>query len=175
MVILATALLSMLAQGAWTIDKQTTKSNAASTVSEGLLLGSTPTFVDFTGFNGLELAVSRPRTSRYDYTIMFWVRSKKSYDELKVDDGIKDIKTYLFKLENSVGCYITRTDDVGPMLYCETSYGPGFGGMIEVDLFDLPDIESWMHLTYSAIYKPASRLSGIESESYLRIDISTFN
>lgn len=32
-----------------------------------------------------------------------------------------------------------------------------------------------MHFTYSAIYRPASTLSGIESESYLRIDHSTYS
>lgn len=84
------------------------KSNDNSTASEGLLLGSIPTYVDFNGKNGLELHISRPRTTLYDYTIMFWVRGLKTLDELKYDDTIKNTKTYLFKLENSVGCYITR-------------------------------------------------------------------
>lgn len=41
---------------------------------------------------------------------MFWVRSTKGYLELIKADEIKNIKTYLFKLDKGVGCYITRSD-----------------------------------------------------------------
>ena len=64
------------------VNKSTQKSNDASTASEGLLLGATPLYVNFTGENGLELEVSRPRTTLYDYTLMFWFRSILSYEEL---------------------------------------------------------------------------------------------
>jgi len=67
-----------------------------------------PTFIDFTGNNGLELSISLPRTPLFDYTMMFWIRSAQSYDELKVAESIKNTKAYLFKMKNSVGCYITR-------------------------------------------------------------------
>ena len=162
------------------IDKKTEKSNDFLTKSEGLLLGSPPTYIDFNGFNGLELKISRPRTSLYDYTLMFWVRSVSSFEDLKVDPTIKNIKSYLFKLENSVGCYISReeaedsTVTKEPYILCETGNGSTTND-IEIMLADLPDVQSWMHFTYSAIYKPASTLSGIRSESYLRIDISTFH
>lgn len=145
-------------------------------------MGSTPLYVNFTGFNGLELSVSRPRTSLYDYTLMFWVRSILSYEQLKEDSQILDTKAYLFKLENSVGCYIWRTEDKevkeedrGPFLRCDSGDEENGTADIQVDLFLLPDIQSWMHITYSAVYNPASTSSGVKSKSYLRIDISTYN
>lgn len=84
------------------------KSNSDSTASEGLSMEAVPTFIDFTGNNGLELSISLPRTPLFDYTMMFWIRSAQSYDELKVAESIKNTKAYLFKMKNSVGCYITR-------------------------------------------------------------------
>ena len=147
-----------------------------------MLLGATPLYVNFTGFNGLELEISRPRTTLFDYTLMFWFRSILSYEELETYDVIEGKRAYLFKLEKSVGCYITRAKstnlEIGktkPFLRCETANEDEETKDIEVDLFELPDIESWMHITYSAVYNPASQSSGIVSESYLRIDISTYS
>ena len=164
------------------VNKNTQKSNDASTASEGLLLGSTPLYVNFTGLNGLALEVSRPRTALYDYTLMFWFRSILSYEELLVSEEIENTKAYLFKLENSVGCYVTRDNPIkegydiaGPFMRCESGDPEEGSNDIEINLFDLPDIESWMHITYSAIYNPASALSSVKSESYLRIDISTYS
>ena len=110
---------------------------------------------------------------------MFWFRSILSYEELQTYELIKNNRAYLFKLEKSVGCYITRdvADDgtsSGPFMRCETANEDEDTKDIEINLFDLPDIESWMHITYSAVYNPASQSSGIVSKSYLRIDISTY-
>jgi len=148
-----------------------------STASEGLLLGATPTYIDIDGGNGLELIISRPRTTLFDYTLMFWVRSVKSYDDLKFDDNIKNIKTYLFKLEKGVGCYITRYEQAdgsgdGPWLICENGE---YVEDMKIDLSVLPDIMAWMHITYSANYKPLSAAGEVEAHAYLRIDISTFS
>ena len=41
---------------------------------------------------------------------MFWVRSTKGWLELKESDELKNLKSYLFKLDKGFGCYITRTD-----------------------------------------------------------------
>jgi len=106
LLLLSEPMLAQINLPDFTVDKVMEKSNDSNTASEGLLAGATPTYVNFNGFNGIELTVSRPRTSRYDYTLMFWVRSVKSYAELRTDPAIKNIKNYLFKLENSVGCYI---------------------------------------------------------------------
>jgi len=158
------------------------KSEDASTASEGLILEPSPMYLNFTGSNGLELKISRPRTQLFDYTLMFWVRSLKSYEELRIDPAIKDTKAYLFKLENSVGCYITRSEVTtsnkvivdGPWLQCDS--GDGLGLMIKIDLAELPDMKAWMHITYSANYQPASKeIIGVASASYLRIDISTYS
>ena len=146
------------------------------------MLEAAPTYVNFTGVNGLELSISLPRTQLFDYTLMFWMRSTQSYAELSTDPNIKDTKAYLFKLVNGVGCYITRTETVenqkivtgGPWLRCESGDTNGTGD-IEVDLAELPDIQAWMHLTFSAIYNPASASSSVKSQSYLRIDISSFH
>lgn len=109
---------------------------------------------------------------------MFWFRSILSYEELLTNKDIENNKAYLFKLENSVGCYITRDvadgTSSGPFMRCDTANKDEDTKDIEINLFDLPDIESWMHITYSAVYNPASQSSGIVSKSYLRIDISTY-
>ena len=149
--------------------KEIRKSNDNSTASEGLLLGATPTYIDIDGSNGLELSISRPGSSLYDYTVMFWFRSLKGYQELNNDEEIIDKKLYLFKLEKSVGCYITnkKDDDTEALIICENGDEEA---AIEVNLEDLPDVESWMHITYSANYQPNGK-----SQSYIRIDISSFN
>ena len=49
------------------------------------------------------------------------------------------------------------------------------GSRFRINLADLPDVESWMHLTYSASYKASSGGYDALSESYVRIDISSFS
>ena len=51
------------------------RSNSEKTRSEGLLLEAPPTYIAFTGSDGLILDISLPRSTNFDYTIMFWFRS----------------------------------------------------------------------------------------------------
>jgi len=85
---------------------------------------------------------------------------------LKASDDVLNVKKYLFELPGGASCYITRTATAGPWLRCT----PGVEKDFSIDLAELPDIQSWMHLTYSANYSSATK-----SESYLRIDISSFS
>ena len=79
------------------ITRSMDRSSTEATISEGLLLEAPPTYVDFQGDDGLELAISAYRSSRFDYTIMFWFRSARSYEEL-MQEGIMQIGRpyYLF-------------------------------------------------------------------------------
>ena len=43
------------------------------------MLESPPTYIEFDGSNGLQLKISLPRSRMFDYTLMFWVRSKYDY------------------------------------------------------------------------------------------------
>ena len=81
-------LLGVAAAQPFQVDREIERSNDKSTASEGLLLGATPTYVDLDGNNGLELTISRPGSSLFDYTLMFWVRSLKSYNDLKTAEEI---------------------------------------------------------------------------------------
>ena len=96
-----------------------------------------------------------PQTPLFDYTVMFWFRSAKSLAELSSDESILDQKAFLFELPGSAGCYVTRSSGSnagdGPWLQCtpvgqEEKYKDDF----KINLADLPDIQTWMHLTYSA-------------------------
>jgi hypothetical protein len=64
--------------------------------------------VAFTGTDGLKLEISKPKSENYDYTIMFWFRSGKSYENLRIDDDLIDKKKYLFEIPDGLACYITR-------------------------------------------------------------------
>ena len=64
------------------VDKVQTTSDDSKTRSEGLLLESPPTYIEFNGSNGLQLKISLPRSRMFDYTLMFWFRSTRSYPEL---------------------------------------------------------------------------------------------
>jgi len=113
---------------------------------------------------------------------MFWFRSSKSYEDLKVDDDICEKKKYLFEIPDGLACYITATNCVvgksDPSVWLACLSSPGNGGQsltsikLKIELGLLPDIQSWMHLTYSANF---SNNSSTSSNSYLRIDISDFN
>ena len=61
------------------VDKTQNTSDNSRTRSEGLLLESPPTYIEFDGSNGLQLKISLPRSRMFDYTLMFWVRSKYDY------------------------------------------------------------------------------------------------
>ncbi len=82
-------------------------------------------------------------------------------------------------MSKGVGCYITRfesedtTVKEGPWLRCELDDTGVID--VEIELSKLPDIQSWMHLTYSAQYQQHSPKSDVKSFSYLRIDISSFS
>ena len=58
------------------------KSDYGSTKSEGLFLEAQPIYVEFTGDDRLLLEVSLPKSINFDYTVMFWFRSRVGYDEL---------------------------------------------------------------------------------------------
>ena len=111
----------------------TTKTSiSAKTDTEGLILEAPPSYVDFKGEDGLKLEISLPGTSSFDYTVMFWFRSVKSYKELLYDDSIRDgKKAYLFEIprvkngcyyhadkESGAACYITNPNGDGPVLRC---------------------------------------------------------
>ena len=70
--------------------RNVTPSIDAKKKSNGLLLEAPPSYIDFTGKDGLELEISLPSTGPFDYTVMFWFRSVKSYKQLSADDSIKD-------------------------------------------------------------------------------------
>ena len=101
-----------------------------------------------------------PDTLLFDYTVMFWFRSAKSLAELNTDESILDKKAFLFELPGSAGCFVTRSSsgpfaDDGPWLQC-TPFGQEeeFEEDFIISLADLPDIQAWTHLTYSAMYSP---------------------
>lgn len=95
--------------------------------SEGLLLEAPPSYINFLGTDGLELEISLPSFGPFDFTIMFWFRSVKSYKELSNDDSLKEgKKAYLFEIPNAdtpadmeygVACYMTNPG-TGPILSC---------------------------------------------------------
>ena len=115
-----------------------------------------PSYIDFTGEDGLELEISLPSTGPFDYTVMFWFRSVKSYKQLSVDDSIKDgQRAYLFEIPgfdgkkfksafadkddsgNGVGCYISNPG-TGPKLNCGVD--EEIRDYMTIDLKELPDI-----------------------------------
>lgn len=99
-----------------------TRSVEAFSRTEGQLPATNDTFVRFKGTNGLQLELTMPRERNLDYTVMFWFRSSKSFDELKQDLHILNTKAYLFDLPGSAACWISRSDQEDPFLEC--SPGP---------------------------------------------------
>ena len=98
---------------------------------------------------------------------MFWFRSARSFTELSADESLFRAKQYLFDIPGSFGCYISRTEDFHegePYLECSTSE------QLRIRLGELPDIQSWMHLTYSANFVPVSEKAEPESTSYLQLN-----
>lgn len=76
----------------------------------------------------------------------------------------------MFELPGSAACYVTRTGDgegEGPRIQC-TPFGQAEddGDDFKIMLADLVDIQSWMHLTFSANYSPDAQ----SRKSYLKID-----
>ena len=107
-----------------------------------------------------------PGYREFDYTIMFWFRSQKSLLDLQSDESILNKKAYLFELPGSASCYVTRTEEEeSPYIGCNTP-----GDNLKIKLADLPDLQSWMHLTYSANFVPVSGLASDESKSYVSVD-----
>ena len=113
-----------------------------------------PTYINFKGNDGLKLDISLPSIGPFDYTLMFWFRSNKSYEELSEDSSIKNgKKAFLFEIpgfsngkyksadtDSGAACYITIQDDnVGPILSCSTDDENEANFMI--DLNSLPDIK----------------------------------
>ena len=129
-------------------------------------------YVRFTGQgDGLELPLDIPEELNnnpdIDYTLMFWFRSARSFAELSADESLFRAKQYLFDIPGSFGCYISRTEDFHegePYLECSTSE------QLRIRLGELPDIQSWMHLTYSANFVPVSEKAEPESTSYLQLN-----
>ena len=101
-----------------------------------------------------------PRQRKFSYTVMFWFRSEKSLRELRSDESILNKRAYIFELPGSAQCWVTRTDTEDPWIECTP------GDYYKIKLADLPDIQAWMHLTYSAKY---SETAG-ESSAYVSID-----
>lgn len=160
------------------IDIKVTQSDSGSTKNEGLLLEAEPTYADFTGEDGLKLEISMPTSKKFDYTVMFWFRSKHTYVELRDSEELLNQKWYLFEMPGSeeggvASCYITRTKSRGPYLQC-TPTSDSAEDDFSIDLEKLPDIQSWIHLTYSVNYNPTSKKSSVQSQSYVRLDISSF-
>ena len=161
------------------VDKTQKTSDYSRTRSEGLLLESPPTYIEFDGSNGLQLKISLPRSRMFDYTLMFWVRSKYDYAQLSKDPEINNKKRYLFEIVGGCSCWIIRSEDIFP----ETgksivNYGPRLvcngGDDFFIDLLDIPDIQAWMHLTYSANYRAVSASNtSVSSSSYVQLDISS--
>ena len=110
------------------------KSSDSFSRTEGQVADAYPTYVRFTGEDGLELDLSMPNTRDFDYTVMFWFRSHKSISELKVDDSILNKKAYIFDLPGSASCYVTRTEELAPHIQCTP------GEDLKIDLDELPDI-----------------------------------
>ena len=104
---------------------------------------------------------------------MFWFRSAKSLADLEIDDSILSERAYLFEMPGGIACFVTRTKSEGPWLECspptnddeETSSDD----IMRIDLTDLPDIQAWMHLTYSAKHIPSSGKSEAKSHAYLTV------
>ena len=92
------------------------KSSDATSRTEGVVADAKPTYVQFTGEDGLELDLSMPNTRDFDYTVMFWFRSQKSLTELNTDDSILNEKAFLFELPGSASCYVTRTESESPFI-----------------------------------------------------------
>ena len=98
---------------------------------------------------------------------MFWVRSKYDYAYLSTDNEINNNRRYLFEIVGGCSCWITRKEgEYGPRLVCNG------GDNFFIDLAEIPDIQAWMHLTYSAEYHATSDISEVVSTSYVQIDIS---
>ena len=110
---------------------------------------------------------------------MFWFRSKYDYAYLSTDNEINGNKRYLFEIvgdteidedtkeKGGCSCWIIRKEgEYGPRLACNG------GENFYIDLAEIPDIQAWMHLTYSANYHAVSNDSKVASTSYVRIDIS---
>jgi hypothetical protein len=119
-----------------------------------------PPYYSLSGFNGLELPISKPDKDEFDYTIMFWFRSHLSIQDL-IHDSYN--KHYLFEMEGSVSCFLSE----GTKLKCSTTAVDENGAPqpYEIQLAVLPDIQQWIHLTYTAHSK--------EKYSTLRIDFPT--
>lgn len=152
------------------------QSDSGATKNEGLLLEAEPTYADFTGEDGLKLEISMPTSKKFDYTLMFWFRSKHNYVDLMNNAELENEKWYLFEMPGSgdddgmASCYITRPTGKGLILKCT----PDPDDTFQIDLEKLPDIQSWIHLTYAANYNPTSKKSSVKSNSYVRLDISSF-
>lgn len=98
---------------------------------------------------------------------MFWFRSALDMSELKRQGQDKDL--YLFEIVNGPSCFIQNA----AKLVCTPMGKNSLGQYVEyaLDLSLLPDIQSWIHLTYSANDKSgAGDGTAKGSSSYMRVD-----
>ena len=72
----------------------------------------------------------------FDYTITFWWRSK--YDHKTLERVFNDRQMFLFAID-SFGCFISE----GIFLTCSQDVES-----YKIPLIELPDLQSWMHLTF---------------------------
>ena len=142
-------------------DQQSTEVATART--EGQMPGVELTFVRFSGKDGLELELTMPKQRLFDYTVMFWFRSHKTYDELLTDETILNKKARLFELPGAVACSITRTSTEDPHIVCNTR-----SDNLKLSLADLPDLKAWMHLTFAANY--GDDYGPKNEHCYIRVD-----
>jgi len=69
-------------------------------------------------------------------------------------------RAYIFELPGSAQCWVTRSSTEDPWIECTP------GDSYKIKLADLPDIQSWMHLTYSANYADSSAYVSINGLTY---------
>ena len=138
-------------------------STQASSRTEGQLAGAKSPYVRFTGKDGLELELTMPKERLFDYTVMFWFRSHMTLEELRNDDSILNTNLRLFELPGAVACSVTRSLSEDPYIVCNTP-----SDTMKVMLADLPDIQAWMHLTFSANHDDSYGPN--RSHCYINID-----
>ena len=125
------------------IESSALSSPKVATTSEGVSSDGKTNYYSFNGLNGLKLPLSMPATGEFDYTMMFWFRSTQSIEELVHDSG----KAYLFDFPGCCSCYI----EDGVTFKCNVMHGDSsVANPYEFPINALPDIQSWMHLTFSA-------------------------
>jgi hypothetical protein len=127
------------------IESKTRGSPTNTTVSQGASSDGATNYYSFSGLNGLKLPLSMPSSANFDYTIMFWFRSHQSVDELVHDKGYK---AYLFDFPDCCACFI----EDGTKFKCtiESEGDDAVDTAFELDVDRLPDIQSWIHFTFSA-------------------------